>query len=57
MDAGKSRLDVGRSYLCVWQRDGSTPLASAIKNGHIDVVRMLLTSGATVDRTLSVSRA
>ena len=40
---------------CLWQDDGTTPLWIASQNGHDDVARTLLTSGAKVNQAVTVS--
>jgi len=40
---------------CIYLQDGWTPLHQAAHNGHIEVVRHLLSSGADVNKATKVS--
>jgi hypothetical protein len=43
--------------MCMGQDDGSTPLFTASAGGHVEVIRLLLRAGATVNYArVSVSR-
>ena len=41
---------------CASAQDGNTPLICASANGHVDIARMLLDRGASVDATDEVSQ-